>query len=154
MGTVAFSAGFLLLLGVSCLAYLAFRRVRLMRGGGVDVCLRRQGPGRRPVRVSRDAAAGWHFGVGRYQGNEFAWYRLTSLRPWATAVLDRNDVEIVERRRLVDGETYALPHAASVLRCRSGNREIELAMTPGVLTGFLSWLESAPPGPTGYRVAS
>jgi hypothetical protein len=41
-----------------------------------------------------------------------------------------------------------------VLRCRVGEREIELAMTPGVLTGFLSWLESAPPGPAGYRVAS
>ena len=91
MGAVASIAGILLLLGCLCLGYLAIRRVRLMRGGGVDVCLRRPGPGRRPVRVSRDAAAGWHFGVGRYQGNEFAWYRLTSLRPGATAVLDRTD---------------------------------------------------------------
>jgi Protein of unknown function (DUF2550) len=159
MGAVAFGAGILLLLGCLCLGYLAFRRVRLMRGGGVDVCLKRlgsgrPGPGRRPVRVSRDAAAGWHFGVGRYQGNEFAWYRLTSLRPGATTVLDRSGVEILERRHPVAGEAYALPQAASVLRCRMGEREIELAMTPGVLTGFLSWLESAPPGPAGYRVAS
>jgi hypothetical protein len=43
------------------------------------------------------------------------------------------------------------PPRASVLRCRVGEREVELAMTPGVLTGFLSWLESAPPGPAGYR---
>jgi Protein of unknown function (DUF2550) len=154
MAAVAFSAGILLLLGCLCLGYLAFRRVRLMRGGGVDVCLRRQGPGRRPARVSRDAAAGWHFGVGRYQGNEFVWHRLTSLRPVATTVLDRTGLEIVERRDPVAGEVYALPQAASVLRCRVGDREIELAMTPGVLTGFLSWLESAPPGPAGYRVAS
>jgi hypothetical protein len=154
MEAVAFSAGILLLLGCLCLGYLAFRRVRLMRGGGVDVCLRRQGPSRRPVRVSRDAAAGWHFGVGRYQGNEFAWYRLTSLRPGASTVLDRSGVEIVERRHPVAGEVYALPNAASVLRCRVGEREVELAMTPGVLTGFLSWLESAPPGTAGYRVAS
>ena len=82
----------------------------------------------------------------RYQGNEFAWYRLTSLRPGATAVLDRTGVEIVERRHPESAEAYALPQAASVLRCRMGEREIELAMTPGVLTGFLSWLESAPPG--------
>ncbi len=89
-----------------------------------------------------------------YQGNEFAWYRLTSLRPGATAVLDRTGVEIVERRHPESAEAYALPQAASVLRCRMGEREVELAMTPGVLTGFLSWLESAPPGPAGYRVAS
>jgi Protein of unknown function (DUF2550) len=154
MEAVAFSAGILLLLGCLCLGYLAFRRVRLMRGGGVDVCLRRQGQSRRPVLVSRDAAAGWHFGVGRYEGNEFVWYRLTSLRPGASTVLDRSGVEIVERRHPVAGEVYALPNAASVLRCRVGDREVELAMTPGVLTGFLSWLESAPPGPAGYRVAS
>ena len=158
METVAFGAGILLLLGALCLIYLTFRRVRLMRGGGVDVCLRRpaqrQGLRRRPVGVSPDVTAGWHVGVGRYQGNEFAWYRLTSLRPGATAVLERTGVEIVERRRLVAGEAYVLPNAASVLRCRLGDREIELAMTPGVLTGFLAWLESAPPGPTGYRVAS
>ena len=154
MEAVAFSAGILLLLGCLCLGYLAFRRVRLMRGGGVDVCLRRQGPGRRPVRVSRDVAAGWHFGVGRYEGNEFVWYRLTSLHPGATIVLDRSGVEIVERRHPVAGEVYALPQAASVLLCRVGDREVELAMTPGVLTGFLSWLESAPPGNAGYRVAS
>ena len=62
--------------------------------------------------------------------------------------------QIVERRHPVAGEVYALPQAASVLLCRMGEREVELAMTPGVLTGFLSWLESAPPGPAGYRVAS
>src|SRR6478672_147184 len=110
---MAFVVSILLLLGCLCLGYLAFRRVRLMRGGGVDVCLKRlgsgrPGPGRRPVPVSRDAAAGWHFGVGRYQGNEFAWYRLTSLRPGATTVLDRSGVEILERRHPVAGETYAL----------------------------------------------
>jgi Protein of unknown function (DUF2550) len=27
-------------------------------------------------------------------------------------------------------------------------------MPPGVLTGFLSWLEAVPPGRTGYRQAS
>jgi hypothetical protein len=34
-----------------------------------------------------------------------------------------------------------------VLRCESETQEaIEIAMGPGALTGFLSWLESAPPG--------
>lgn len=123
-----------------------------MRGGGVDVCLRR-----RPAVVSPSFAggAGWHFGVGRYQGNELAWYRLTSLWPGTTVVVDRTDLEIVERRVAVGEETYAVPAGASVLRCRVGGVELELAMTPGVLTGFLSWLEAAPPGrSTGYRQAS
>ena len=31
-------------------------------------------------------------------------------------------------------------------------QDVELAMSPGVLTGFLAWLEAAPPG-TGYRRA-
>src|SRR4029450_6091390 len=145
MGAVATIAGVLLLLRCVVVGYLAVRRVRLMRGGGVDVCLRRPSPGRPPLPVSRDAAAGWHFGVGKYQGNEFAWYRLTSLRPGATAVLDRSGVEIVERRHPESAGAYPVPQAAAVLLCRMGEREVELAMTPGVLTGFLSWLESAPP---------
>ena len=42
-----------------------------------------------------------------------------------------------------------------MLRCRSRGADVEIAMAPGVLTGFLSWLESAPPGrSTGYRQVS
>ena len=141
----------IVLLVIACcfLGYLVVRRVRLMRGGGVDVCLRR-----RPVSVGRDATAGWHFGVGRYQGNELAWYRLTSLRPGPTTVLDRLELEIVGRRTPAEAEVYAIPQADSVLSCRSRGADLEIAMAPGVLTGFLSWLESAPPGRTGYRQVS
>jgi Protein of unknown function (DUF2550) len=150
VGDTAFVVGILLLVACLCLGYLAFRRVRLMRGGGVDLCLRR-----RPVALSRDVAAGWHFGVGRYRGDQFAWYRLTSLRPGPTVVMDRTELEILDRRAPLDAEVYAIPHAASVLRCRNGSNGVELAMATGVLTGFLSWLEAAPPGrDTGYRQAS
>ena len=150
MGATAFVVGILLLVACACLGYLAFRRVRLMRGGGVDVYLRR-----RPAVLSRDASAGWHFGVGRYRGDRFAWYRLTSFRPGPTIVLDRTDLEIVDRRTPVDAETYAIPNAAWVLRCRGRGTDLELAMAPGVLTGFLAWLEARPPGlSTGYRQAS
>jgi hypothetical protein len=144
----------LLLLACLCLGYLAFRRVRLMRGGGVDVCLRR-----RPARVSRlrsrDATAGWHFGVGRYRGDELAWFRLTSLRPGPTVVVDRTELEIVDRRTPENPEAYVIPQGASVLQCRIRGVDLELAMAPGVLTGFLSWVEAIPPGRTGgYRQAS
>jgi hypothetical protein len=147
---MALVVGILLLVACLCLGYLAFRRVRLMRGGGVDVCLRR-----RPADLPRDASAGWHFGVGRYRGNELAWHRLTSFRPGPTVVVDRTHLEIVYRRLPVGAETYAIPHATSVLHCRAGGVDLELAMSPGVLTGFLSWLEATPPGhSTGYRQAS
>ena len=143
----------LLLTACLCLGYLAFRRVRLMRGGGVDVCLRR-----RPAGVSRfrsqDGTAGWHFGVGRYRGNELAWFRLTSLLPGPTVVVDRTELEIIDRRTPGDPEAYVIPQGASVLLCRIRGVELELAMAPGVLTGFLSWVEATPPGRTGYRQAS
>lgn len=124
-----------------------------MRGGGVDVCLRR-----RPAGVSRfgsrDATAGWHFGVGRYRGNELAWFRLTSLRPGPTAVVDRTELEIIDRRTPSNPEAYVIPQGASVLHCRIAGTELELAMAPDVLTGFLSWVEATPPGRTGYLRAS
>lgn len=151
---MALVVSILLLLACVALGYLAFRRVRLMRGGGVDVCLRRR-PSVLSRFASRDAAAGWHFGVGRYRGDEFAWYRLTSFRPGPTVVVDRMELEIVDRRQPSPAETYALPQGAVVLHCRARAIDPELAMTPGVLTGFLSWLEATPPGRrTGYRQAS
>jgi hypothetical protein len=144
----------LVLLACLCLGYLAYRRVHLMRGGGVDVCLRRR-PASGGRGASKDDSIGWHFGVGRYRGNELAWFRLTSLRPGPTVLLDRTALQILDRRPPTPAEAYAIPQADSVLRCQVGARTLELAMSPGVLTGFLSWLEAAPPGrSTGYRQAS
>lgn len=142
--------GVVLLIVCLCLGYLVFRRVRLMRGGGVDLSLRR-----RPAAVSppRDASAGWHAGVGRYRGDCMEFHRLTSFRPGASVALDRTELEILDRREPVGAETYVMPAASAVLRCRSRGADVELAMTPGVLTGFLAWLEAAPPG-QGYRTAS
>jgi hypothetical protein len=148
LGAMALGVGILLLIACLGLAYLAVRRVRLMRGGGVDVFLRRC-----PALGSRDGA-GWHFGVGRYQGNRLVWFRLTSFRPGPTVAVDRTELEIVDRRKPSSAEVYLLPPSASVLRCRVRGTELEIAMAQGVLTGFQSWLEAAPPGRTGYRQAS
>ncbi len=130
-----------------------------MRGGGVDLSLRRRPVGVAPYYLarfaSRDASAGWHSGVARYRGDRLAWYRLTSFRPGSSLQLHRSELEIVDRRPPADAETYLMPAASAVLRCRTHGVDVELAMTPGVLTGFLAWLEAAPPGHgTGYRQAS
>lgn len=148
---VATALGIVLLIACLCLGYLAFRRVRLMRGGGVDVSLRRRPAG---VSAPRDASAGWHAGVARYEGDRLAWRRLTSLRPGVTVSLERDGLEILDRREPADAESYVMPAASAVLLCRSHGVDIELAMAPGVLTGFLAWLEAAPPGRGGYRQAS
>ncbi len=128
--------GSVLLIGILIIVTLAFRRLRLVRQGGIDVALRW-----RPDAAGR----GWHQGVGRYRGDDFAWFRVSSLRSGPDRVLDREQLEIVERRGPTLPESYVVPTGAVVLRCRTGVDELELAMRQDTLTGFLSWLESAPP---------
>lgn len=128
--------GLVLLAGVLVISALVFRRLRLVRQGGVDVALRSS---------PNDAGRGWHQGVGRYRGDGFAWFRISSLRSGPDRVLDREQLQIVERRGPTAPESYAVPCGSIVLRCRTGVDELELAMRQDTLTGFLSWLESAPP---------
>ena len=128
--------GLVLLGGALPIAAQAVRRFRLVRRGGIDVALRS-----RPD----DAGRGWHQGVGRYQGDAFAWFRVSSLRSGPDRVLGREQLEIVERRGPTLPESYTMPSGSVVLRCRTDIDELELAMREDTLTGFLSWLESAPP---------
>ncbi len=128
--------GVVLLAGLIVLGALVFRRIRLVRQGGIDVALR----------VSpNDTGRGWQQGVGRYRGDGFAWFRVSSLRSGPDRVLVREQLQIVERRGPTAPESYAMPIGSVVLRCRTGVDELELAMRQDTLTGFLSWLESAPP---------
>jgi len=129
--------GVVLLAVVLVMSALVFRRLRLVRQGGIDVALRS-----RPNATGR----GWHQGIGRYRGNGFAWFRVSSLRSGPDRVLDRGQLQIVERRGPTVPESYAMPSGSVVLRCRTEADELELAMRQDTLTGFLSWLESAPPG--------
>jgi hypothetical protein len=119
------------------LALFGWWRVRLVRQGGVEVAMRT-----RPDL----AASRWHLGVGRYRGDEFVWYRVTSLITGPNEVVSRAGLRIVQRRKPAGSEAYAMPGGAVVLRCRAKGREFELAMGPDALTGFLSWLEASPPG--------
>jgi hypothetical protein len=150
MGETELAAGLLLALCLLLAICLVVRRVRLIRGGGVDVSLRRR-PG---VAADPKSGSSWLAGVGRYRGDDLAWFRLTSLWPGPTVVVDRTVLEIVDRRLPTEAESAAIPTAGMVLRCRTPAGALELAMPPGVLTGFLAWLEATPPGRTGYRQAS
>lgn len=139
------------------LALIALRRLQQLRRGGVDVALRRA-PRTDPAGTDAAPTAvedqrGWHSGIARYRGDQFRWYRVSGLRSGPNVVLDRFDVEIVDRRPPRPTELHA--PGATVLRCRTSQGVYELAMSVDVLTGFSSWLESTPPGrSTGYRQAS
>ncbi|ACU39941.1 hypothetical protein Amir_6134 [Actinosynnema mirum DSM 43827] len=134
---IAEVVGVVLFLAALVLTYTAWRRVRLLRAGGVHVALR--------SRVEENGR-GWQLGVGRYRGDEFAWYRVFSLRAGPDRTIHRSDFEIDTRREPTEPEAYAMPVGARVLRCKTASGEVEIAMGPDALTGFLSWLESAPPG--------
>ncbi|WP_116047885.1 DUF2550 domain-containing protein [Amycolatopsis palatopharyngis] len=127
------------LLGVLFIvAWYLIRWVRMRKLGGVSVALRWRPDQER---------SGWHLGIGRYQGAEFVWHRVWSLRTGPDRVFHRDSLEIADRRDPIGTESYAVPAGSTVLRCESDAQEaIEIAMGPGALTGFLSWLESAPPG--------
>ena len=137
------------------LALVALRRLQQLRRGGVDVALRRAPPAdamSTPPTAAEDQR-GWHSGIARYRGDQFRWYRVSGLRSGPNVVLDRFEVEIVDRRPPRTTELHA--PGATVLRCRTASGTYEMAMGADVLTGFSSWLESTPPGrSTGYRQAS
>ena len=129
--------GLLLGLVVIVLGYLVARRLKLLRAGGVHVALRTK---------LDDSGKGWHLGVGRYRGDEFAWFRVLSLRTGPDRVIRRRGLEITDRRDPNGPEAYSMPAGSRVLRFGGAGPEVEVAMGPDALTGFLSWLESAPPG--------
>ncbi len=149
MGTFAEIVAIVAVLGCAVLGRFAFRRVQLGRAGGVEVALRRRAGG------GGGAARGWRLGIGRYRGDAFAWYGLSGLRTRPDVVLDRAELEITDRRSPTDAEELLVPPSATVLGCRDQIEQVELAMSPDALTGFLSWLQAGPPGQsTGYRQAS
>ena len=122
------------------LVALAVRRRVLQRGGGtVDLSLRLR---------SRTHGRGWVLGVGRFDGDELQWYRVFSLAMRPRRTLSRRDLKVLARRNPRGPERMALLSGAVVMECRSSRGQVELAMDPSALTGFLAWLEATPPGAT------
>ena len=128
----------ILVAALLALGALAIRRRMLTRRGGTFDCSLRLTPA--------GHGKGWTLGVGRYAGDTLEWYRVFSYSPRPGRVFGRRRLEIVDRRVPQGAETVALLSGAVVVRCRDGEEFVELAMGNDALTGFLSWLESAPPG--------
>jgi len=110
-------------------------RVSQLRKAGTPVLLR-------PIPAAVDE--GWRHGTVHYSDNSLRYYRLASLRPGPTVTLERQGVEISGRRRPEGTETEILD-GLDILQVRTvgrGDDEYELAMGPGAVTAFQSWLES------------
>jgi hypothetical protein len=128
------------------LAALYVRRAAIARGGGtVDVSLRL---------TTLVSGRGWSHGLARFAGDELRWYRVFSFSPRARRVLSRRELSVQSRRRPDGPERLALPADWIVVRCTSEQSTVEIAMAETTLTGFLSWIEAAPPGAASRRVAT
>jgi hypothetical protein len=137
--------GIIILLIPATLGLLFIRREIISHGGGtIEVSMR--------LSTMVDGR-GWSSGVARFDGDELRWYRVFSFAPRPRRVLTRSGLAVESRRRPGGPERLALPPDWVILQCGSPRGTVEIAMAPATVTGFLSWLESAPPGAIAQRAA-
>ena len=141
-GQLALDAGWLLalvlLVAVACATVIAGRRTLIERGGGRVECGLRRGRRRR-----------WRLGLAAYHPEELAWYPVFGVRLRPKQVFDRRALSVVARRPADPVEETSLGPGTMVVECETGpgSSRIEFALGEDALTGFLAWLEAAPPGP-------
>lgn len=130
---------FIIVASVWVVVAFAFRRWLIARRGGtVEMSLRLR---------SGAHGRGWALGIGRYVGDELQWFRVFSLAPRPRRTLSRRALRIVERRIPNGPERLALQAGMVILECESRAAPVQIAIGQSALTGFLSWLEAAAPGP-------
>ena len=137
------------------LVYLALRQRVVTRQGGAFECSMRL----RPVAVGQLQAeqapsTNWVLGVARYHHDRVEWFRFFSFSPLPRMTFRRSDSRVVDTRDPEPAEAVALYDGQRVVRLAIGAHETtevwELAMNSDSLTGFLAWLEAAPPGTAMY----
>ncbi|GGU14311.1 DUF2550 domain-containing protein [Streptomyces violascens] len=129
----------LVLLG---LFVFGLRRRLIQRSGGTFDCSLRWGLPETPDTSGK----GWVYGVARYNGDRIEWFRVFSYAPRPRRILERSAIDVVARRLPEGEEELALLSDAIILGCTHRGTRLELAMSEDALTGFLAWLEAAPPG--------
>jgi hypothetical protein len=127
------------------LGILFLRREIIARGRSVELNIRLS---------SRMAGRGWSPGIARFVGDEMQWYRVFSLSVRPRRTLTRRALSVNERRQPSATERLVLPADWVILQCTSQRAPVEIAMAPTTLTGFLSWIEAAPPGGASVRFAA
>ncbi|NBM14865.1 DUF2550 domain-containing protein [Streptomyces sp. GC420] len=134
--------GLVVALVVIALFVFGLRRRLIQRSGGTFDCSLRWDVPEKPDTGGK----GWVYGVARYSGDRVEWYRVFSYAPRPRRLLERSGIEVVSRRAPDGEEELALLSDAIVLGCVHEGTRLELAMSEDALTGFLAWLEAAPPG--------
>lgn len=134
------------------LAVLFLRREWFVRRGGTVEIYMRLG--------TMVEGRGWAPGFARFAGDELRWYRMFSFSLRPRRVFHRRDLTVAGRRTPSPAEQVLVPVEWIVIRLLRPSRAvhpdpmqpdeklIEIAMSPTLVTGFLSWCESAPPGPS------
>ncbi len=130
--------GAILLLVLAYGAVLVFRRRWIARAGGTFELSHRD--------ASARPGRGWVLGVGRYSGECLEFFRVFSVVPRPMSTWSRRDLVYAGHREPVGAEAHALYTGHVVVGCSSSKGDLELAMAPEAVTGFLAWLEAAPPG--------
>jgi hypothetical protein len=118
--------------GVFCRRWLLVRR-----GGTIDLSIRLS---------TMVTGRGWSMGLGRFVGDELRWYRIFSLSLRPRRVLSRRGLVVSARRAPNERELMVFPENWTIVRCRVHQESFEIAMALPTLAGFLSWVESSPPG--------
>ena len=119
----------------------------LCSGGPPPMDLPPRGTFEFSVRVrSARAGRGWILGVGRYTGDALEWFRIFSLAPRPRFTYSSLRAGVRRPREPSGVEAYSLYSGHIVVTCRTPSGLLEVAMSPDALTGFLAWLEAAPPG--------
>jgi hypothetical protein len=131
----------LVAVGLIALGLLVLRRRFISRRGGTFDCSMRLRPAANPR-----TGQGWTLGIARYSGDILEWYRVFSYSLRPKRVLGRRELQVVDRRDPQGAEVFSLLSGAVVVRCVGAGGPVEFAMNEDTLTGFLSWVESSPPG--------
>ncbi|TDD07301.1 DUF2550 family protein [Nonomuraea deserti] len=106
-------------------ALVVLRWVTLTRSRGSVPCR---------LRVGERA---WQSGVARYADGELHWIPLLGVRLRPRHAIARRGL-VVSPRREIEGGMFAVDLSGST-------HGVSIAMSADALTGFLAWLESAPP---------
>ncbi|WP_381794074.1 DUF2550 domain-containing protein [Streptomyces niveus] len=134
--------GLVVLLVAVGLFVFGLRRRLIQRSGGTFDCSLRWNVAEEPDTSGK----GWVYGVARYSGDRINWFRVFSYAPRPRRSLERSAIEVLARRAPEGEEELALLSDSVVLGCVHQGTRLELAMGEDALTGFLAWLEAAPPG--------
>lgn len=125
-------------------AVLALRRYLLERSGGTVECALRSPAG----------TGAWRLGVLSYEHDSVRWHGALGVLLRPEHVFHRRSLSVVSSRPATPAETVTLGTERVVVEVSvrpavpdsAAGEHVELALTDQALTGFLAWLEAAPPG--------